>query len=203
MKSMHRRQFFGALATSVVAERLAAQGTSGMQGMGGNGRMLMSGGKPMLMKDDVYRPVQLPPKPGVHTGLTKDQSDELEHHIHCQCGCGLDVYTCRTTDFSCTVSPAMHQDVLGLASGGYTGSEIIAAFRRVYGDGVLMAPAKEGFNWLAYLLPFCMLVTGAAVVVLLLQRWSRESRPSAVSRGPSDATPEELEQLKRLLRSDD
>jgi cytochrome c-type biogenesis protein CcmH len=201
---VHRRHLLGAVAASFVAGRLAAQDMSGMQGSGGNGtRMMMAGGKPMRMKEDVYLPVQLPPKPAPHAVMTKDQTDDLEHHIHCQCGCGLDVYTCRTTDFSCTVSPAMHLDVLGLANGGYTAGEIIAAFRRVYGDGVLMAPAKEGFNWLAYLLPFGMLLTGAVVVVTLLRRWSHVSRPALPLRSSSDATPDELERLRRLLRSDE
>ena len=39
----------------------------------------------------------------------------IEKQLHCTCGCNLDVYTCRTTDFTCTVSPAMHQHVIGLA----------------------------------------------------------------------------------------
>src|SRR2546426_1069442 len=30
----------------------------------------------------------------------------IEKRLHCTCGCGLDVYTCRTTDFTCTPSPA-------------------------------------------------------------------------------------------------
>src|SRR5438445_13083819 len=42
----------------------------------------------------------------------------IEKQLHCTCGCNLDVYTCRTTDFTCTVSPAMHQHVLGLAEEG-------------------------------------------------------------------------------------
>src|SRR3989442_5354574 len=32
----------------------------------------------------------------------------IEKRLHCTCGCGLDVYTCRTTDFTCTPSPGMH-----------------------------------------------------------------------------------------------
>jgi cytochrome c-type biogenesis protein CcmH len=193
---VHRRQILSAIAASFVAGRLQAQQ--------GRGAQMMMGGKPMTMNQDAYRSVQRPPKPAPHPVMTKDQSDEVEHHIHCQCGCGLDVYTCRTTDFSCTVSPAMHLDVLGLANGGYTASEIVAAFRQVYGDGVLMAPAKEGFNWLAYLLPFGVLLTGAAVVVTLLQRWSHAARGAiAPAHSLSDATPDELEQLRRLLTNDE
>jgi len=113
------------------------------------------------------------------------------------------VYTCRTTDFSCSVSPAMHLDVLGLAGGGYTAAEIVAAFRQVYGERVLMAPAKEGFNWLGYTLPFGALAGGAAVVVVLLRRWSHAAGDAAPVLPPSDATPEELERLRAVLRSDE
>ena len=67
------------------------------------------------------------------------QRDALEHRIHCQCGCTLDVFTCRTTDFSCQVSPAMHRDVMALVDGGYSAQEIIDAFvgdvRRARADG--------------------------------------------------------------------
>ena len=78
--------------------------------------------------------------------LTPTQRDDLEHHIRCQCGCTLDVYTCRTTDFSCQVSPAMHRDVMALVEGGYWAQEIIDAFVETYGERALMAPNKVGLQ---------------------------------------------------------
>src|SRR5437762_13531071 len=74
---------------------------------------------PMADANEVYRPVTLRPKPNASASMTDAQRDELEHQIHCQCGCNLDVYTCRTTDFACSVSPAMHADVMQLVSGGH------------------------------------------------------------------------------------
>ena len=53
----------------------------------------------------------------------------------CPCPCTLDVYTCRTTDFSCTISPAVHRDINALVAGGYSADEIMAA---------LIAPANDG-----------------------------------------------------------
>ena len=32
----------------------------------------------------------------------------IETRLACNCGCTLDVFTCRTTDFSCTYSPKLH-----------------------------------------------------------------------------------------------
>src|SRR3954454_13872103 len=101
---------------------------------------------PMADANDVYRPVTLPAKPGAQASMTDAQRDDLEHQLHCQCGCNLDVYTCRTTDFACSVSPAMHSDVMGLVAGGYGAQDILAAFKSVYGEKVLMAPVRSGFN---------------------------------------------------------
>jgi hypothetical protein len=48
---------------------------------------------PMADANDVYRPVTLAAKPGAQPSMTDAQRDDLEHQIHCQCGCNLDVYT--------------------------------------------------------------------------------------------------------------
>ena len=148
------------------------------------------------MNDNAYRSVVRPPKPGAGPSMSAAARDELEHHLHCQCGCTLDVYTCRTTDFTCPISPAMHQDVMHLVEGGYTGTEILGAFRAAYGERVLMAPVREGFNWAAYITPFVAIGTGAAVVTLLTQRWRQATarrssdeywRPHHGARCPGDS----------------
>jgi cytochrome c-type biogenesis protein CcmH len=46
-----------------------------------------------------------------------------------------------------------------------------------YGPAVLAAPPREGFHWLAWLLPLAGLLTGAAVVSVLVWRWSRTRPP--------------------------
>lgn len=47
--------------------------------------------------------------------------------------------------------------------------ELVAQF----GPAVLAAPPREGFHWLAWLLPIAGLLGGAAVVSALVWRWSR------------------------------
>lgn len=153
------------------------------------------------MDENSYKPVTLPSK-GSAPVLNEDQRNDLEHQLRCQCGCNLDVYTCRTTDFSCPVSPAMHRDMLALVAGGYATQEIVAAFRRVYGERVLMAPAREGFNWVGYFLPFVAIGTGAIVLVRYL-RARANAVAIAETRAPMpSATPEEMERLRAALRDD-
>jgi len=130
------------------------------------------------MQEDAYKPVKLVAKPGARASMTSARRDDLEHSIKCQCGCPLDVYTCRTTDFSCSVSPQMHGDVMSLVDGGYSAAEILAAFRSVYGERVLMAPVKSGFNWVGWGLPFVALGAGAVVVAAVLRRWRSNASPA-------------------------
>jgi cytochrome c-type biogenesis protein CcmH len=155
------------------------------------------------MEQDAYRPVKLAAKPRAVASMTDAQRDDLEHQIKCQCGCPLDVFTCRTTDFSCSVSPAMHADVMGLVAGGYGATEILRAFQSVYGERVLMSPVKSGFNWLGYVTPSIALAVGAIVVFSLIRKWgeraARRPVPPAVA---SDATAEELETIRAALRED-
>jgi len=133
----------------------------------------------------------------------------IEQRLHCTCGCNLDVYTCRTTDFSCTYSPELHREVLGLYGDGKSAQQILDAFVIEYGEKVLMAPEPGGFNLLGYLLPGVAITLGAATLAFVIGRRERrrslarvtaalpvgEATSSPLLRG----TPEELERLRRAL----
>src|SRR5206468_4902756 len=146
--------------------------------------------------------VRRPPKPGAHPSMADAARDELEHHIRCQCGCTMDVYTCRTTDFTCVVSPAMHADVNSLIEGGYSAQEILDSFVDTYGERVLMAPRAEGFNLLGYVAPFVALGAGAIAVAVVLRGWGkRDVAPAATPM--VKATPDELARLEAAIRDDE
>src|SRR5712671_8207669 len=194
--SVSRRQFvlaIPALGLAAAASPRQIRGQVAVQTFNG----------PMLDANEVYHAVTLAAKPGAQPSMTDGQRDDLEHQIHCQCGCNLDVYTCRTTDFACSVSPAMHADVMGLVAGGHTGPEILAAFRVVYGEKVLMAPLRSGFNLVGYTMPFVALGTGAVVVAALIRRWKTRA-PAVATVGPDhiDATEGELAALDEAVRRD-
>lgn len=162
-----------------------------------------TGASNVPMNEQKYKPVRLPAKSSTPS-MSTEAMDELEHHIHCMCGCNLDIFTCRTTDFTCPVSPAMHRDVMALVEGGHSAQEIIDAFVDVYGERVLMEPKKTGFNLTGYITPFAALGGGAALIVALLRRWHRpETEPAAVTTLPVEGTPEEMARLNDLLHKDD
>jgi cytochrome c-type biogenesis protein CcmH/NrfF len=122
----------------------------------------------------------------------------IEQQLACNCGCTLDVFTCRTTDFSCTYSPALHREVLALRDQGKSAREILDAFVQKYGEKALMAPKPKGFNLWGYLLPGAAVATaGLALAAVLKRREAVQRAPEAIP--PVAASPDELDRLKAAL----
>jgi cytochrome c-type biogenesis protein CcmH len=196
-----RRRFLaaaaGALAGAVgVARSASGQGQDPLAGQGDNGSL----------RDPTVAGRSRSPT------TTRDNDEaikRIEQRLHCTCGCNLDVFTCRTTDFSCTYSPELHREAVALYDEGKSTQQILDAFVVKYGEKVLMAPEPVGFNLWGYLLPGAAITIGAAVLALVIGR--RERRKSlallAASPGPATpgvapataATPEELDRLRRAL----
>jgi cytochrome c-type biogenesis protein CcmH len=53
-----------------------------------------------------------------------------------------------------------------------------AYFVEKYGLWILLAPPREGFNLLVWVVPFVGLAAGLALVLLLVRRWSRRPAPA-------------------------
>jgi cytochrome c-type biogenesis protein CcmH len=130
----------------------------------------------------------------------------LERQLKCSCPCNLDVFTCRTTDFTCEYSPAMHREVMALVAQGKTSEEVIADFVARYGERALMAPKPVGFNLAGYLVPGMLLALATGVLAVVLLRRHRVAEIAAagasvpVSAAPdAPASTEEMERLKQAL----
>ena len=179
----------GAFAATTIrpTDRLTAQTPDSLPGSGASGRLWDPGraGRPL-------EPV-----------VARDNDaaiQAIEKQLRCTCGCGLDVYTCRTTDFTCTTSPEMHRHVLALADQGKTAQQIIDDFVKDNGIAILMAPPRRGFNLAGYFVPSLAIVAAGVILMFALRRWTRGATPAAAAPPPPpDATPAELERLRREL----
>ena len=161
-------------------------------------------GNLFAMDQGAWRSISLPPKPGAVPSMTPDERDALEHRIRCQCGCTLDVFTCRTTDFSCQVSPAMHRDIMAMVAGGYDAREITDTLVSAYGDRVLMAPPKVGFNIVGYVLPSVGIAIGAIALLYVIRGLGRPVAAAVTPGAPGiDASPEEVARLDAAVRDDE
>ena len=146
-------------------------------------------------------------RPREPTAIRGDEAEikAIEQRLACSCGCTLDVFTCRTTDFTCTYSPQLHREVLALRDEGKTAQGILDAFVAKYGEKALMAPKPEGvINLTGYLLPGALIAAAGAGLVLFISRRkvAVAAAAAATSSAPPravQASPEELDRLRRAL----
>lgn len=84
-------------------------------------------------------------------------------------------------------------------------SEIIDGFVSQYGEQILASPRASGFNWLAYLIPFAVLVVGLGGIAVLVGRWRGghgQVVPVAVSSQRTMSRDAAADELNRRLEDD-
>jgi cytochrome c-type biogenesis protein CcmH len=198
VSELSRRGFLGRLGVAALVP-IQAQGPLAGQGEVGTLRDPAAAGRPRA-------PTEI--------ADYDERIKAIEHRLACTCGCTLDIFTCRTTDFTCTYSPELHREVVAMDRAGKTAQEILDAFVDKYGEKALMAPKPEGFNLWGYLLPgSAILVAGGALVALISRRrivvpeaggaagpYDGLERPGAEGKAvPAPGSPEEMERLRRAL----
>jgi cytochrome c-type biogenesis protein CcmH len=90
------------------------------------------------------------------------------------------------------IADRMRSFIRARIAAGDTKSEITSKLVDQFGESVLAAPPKRGFNLLAWVLPFAGLGIGGAALAMLARRWSQTREealpadPSGNGRGPLD-----------------
>jgi cytochrome c-type biogenesis protein CcmH len=110
---------------------------------------------------------------------------EIAEALTCQCGCGLTVANCNHPN--CSFSVPMRHRIDTMLAHGMGRARIIAFFRKQYGEKILSAPTTQGFNLLAWTMPFVALVVGGGLVVLMMGRW--RGGPPTDPQSPNDSGP--------------
>lgn len=126
----------------------------------------------------------------------KTSTQEVSEGLTCQCGCGLTVANCNHPQ--CEFAVPVRAQIDKMIANGMTRPQIVAWFRTRYGEKVLSAPTTEGFNLVAWIMPFAVLIAGGAGIVLAFGRW-RSNAPIAPA-DPSPIDPELKRRLERELR---
>jgi cytochrome c-type biogenesis protein CcmH len=105
--------------------------------------------------------------PGALASERRPSQAELEGDLVCP--------TCHTTldQSNAPVAVRMKQFIRRRIAAGDSKSEIKDQLVAQFGKGVLAAPEQKGFDLLAWVLPIVGVLTGAAVLTLLLWRWTR------------------------------
>jgi cytochrome c-type biogenesis protein CcmH len=127
---------------------------------------------------------------------------EIQNGLACYCGCGMTIQGCLG-GMICSESKTVSKEVVSLLQSGKSKPEVIQAMVAQYGERILAAPTKEGFNLTAWILPFVALVVGGLIVAKVISSWKRQTQPqptasaepvsSTEEKSPSDPYQERLE----------
>jgi cytochrome c-type biogenesis protein CcmH len=98
-------------------------------------------------------------------------SSEVEGELMCDCGCGDVLVNC-----TCDRSEELRVIINGMIQNGKTKEEILQIFVDQFGEVILSAPPKRGFNLVAYGAPAAGLLLGTAVAIVFVRRWSTAGR---------------------------
>jgi cytochrome c-type biogenesis protein CcmH/NrfF len=94
---------------------------------------------------------------------------EVSEGLTCQCGCGLTVANCNHPQ--CEFSVPLRAQIETMIAQGLKREQIIGFFRAKYGEKILSAPTSEGFNLLAWIIPFAAVFAGCFVIAGAISRW--------------------------------
>jgi len=125
--------------------------------------------------------------------LTPEQEElaaEIESELKCPVCRSQSVRTSRSF-----MAEDMSRQVRKMVAAGSSKEEIREYFVARYGDYIILAPRKQGFGWTVWLLPFALVLGGAATIFALTRRWKSRPPPIAPAAPPSQST-----WMKRLER---
>ena len=95
---------------------------------------------------------------------------EITQELTCTCGCNMVVSACEGA-MECSAANGIKARVMEKLSLGQSKEEIIGYFVNRYGEKILSAPTKRGFNLTAWILPFFAIVSGGGVLYFTLKKW--------------------------------
>lgn len=98
---------------------------------------------------------------------------EVAREFICSCGCNKVLTEC---DMDCGAE--LRGIIAARLKEGWGKDRIVQFMVQNYGERLLAAPTKKGFNLTAWIVPFLALFAGAGLVGLTIRRWAQGHSPS-------------------------
>jgi cytochrome c-type biogenesis protein CcmH/NrfF len=112
--------------------------------------------------------------------------DYVSERIICDCGCSnLTVKNC-----TCGKADRVRAEIADRLSRGATPEQVLKSYVDEYGEQILAAPTRQGFNLVGWLLPFLAVLVAGGSLVIVLRRWARvpwSEAPLVTPLGPAAA----------------
>jgi cytochrome c-type biogenesis protein CcmH len=125
--------------------------------------------------------------------------NDLGHRMMCVCGCNQILLECNHV--GCTYSDRMRAELVAAVDRGDNDDLTLQGFVQKYGTTVMAAPTKTGFNRVAWIMPYLVLMLGLVTVTAIVRVW--KSRPLVLPAGSvAPVHGSELEYFRDQARKD-
>jgi cytochrome c-type biogenesis protein CcmH len=112
-------------------------------------------------------------------GDTSSRFNDLGHRMMCVCGCHQILLECNHV--GCQYSTRMRDELMTAVERESNDDLALQWFVQTYGTTVIAAPTNAGFNRVAWIMPYLVLVFGLSTVVLIVRAW--KNRPLVLPAG--------------------
>jgi cytochrome c-type biogenesis protein CcmH len=135
----------------------------------------------------------------IAAGDDNTRVDRLGHQMMCVCG-ACNQYLLECNHVGCAYSSRERQELIAAVNSGKDDSSILQSFIEKYGATVLAAPTKTGFDRVAWVIPYIVLILGVAIVVLAVRAW--KIRFAVTSANTSAHSSAELDHFRAQARKE-
>ena len=129
------------------------------------------------------------------TPVSETEAYEIASQLRCVVCQNLSV-----ADSPSEMASQMRELVRERLRAGDDRAQVMQYFVDRYGEWILLAPRRSGFNLLVWVLPVVAVVVGLGIVAVLLRRWTRH-RPSPALAGPA-LDPAMRDRIRREIETD-
>lgn len=104
---------------------------------------------------------------------SEERFNKLGHQIMCSCSCGQILLECNHV--GCPASDGMRQELRAAMNANPSDKAVYDVFIQKYGPVIMAAPVFHGFNIVAWILPFAVLLAGTLAAASLIFVWQRRN----------------------------
>jgi cytochrome c-type biogenesis protein CcmH/NrfF len=128
-------------------------------------------------------------------GGTGTRFSAIGHGMICACGCNQILLECNHV--GCQYSDRMRGELQTMLDKGEDDGAIQQAFVLKYGNTILAAPTKSGFNLIAWVVPFVVLGLATLFAGLVVRRWRADG---PLEPAPAGAAAVEFDRYREQAR---
>ena len=130
-------------------------------------------------------------------GASGDRSrfNDLGHRMMCVCGCNQILLECNHV--GCQYSDRMRDQLAAAIQRDNSDDGVLQSFVQEYGTTVLAAPTAQGFDRVAWIMPFAVFLGGCFLTAVVIRNWRGPQPPNGGAGTLSRGLEKYLEQARK------